>query len=127
MTKIKWNKGRVKRDIENQIDQGHELIKRFAETGSIRTYEDFLEARNAVDDWSINNSELLEKFFDDDLMVAEYLSLDVPILNEDQSRLEQSKAIRAALAQRIDWLNTLMIHVDELPQSEKTPTARWGH
>ncbi|HYX71734.1 MAG TPA: hypothetical protein VE732_03110 [Nitrososphaera sp.] len=126
MTKIRLNKGIAKNDIRDQVDRGQEFVEQFADAGPINSHGAFLKAQKDVDDWSANNSDLLHRIFDDDSIMKEYESLNVPAADEDQSRLEQIRTIRASLIQRIEWLNALVNRIDDIPQSERTPTASWG-
>lgn len=85
----------------------------------------FRQAQETESSWSAGILSLLisEYIFDDEAIATEYQNLTIGIVREDMSLERKVSTLREIIGQKLSWLEGLIERIDEMPQSELTPTG----
>src|SRR6266571_7701689 len=97
MPKIRIIKSIAKRNLGSRIDEGQRLTDQLTDAGPIDSHERFIHVQEEHYHWSRNNIALLSRFFDDDSLGNEYSNLVGGVVDEENSRLENIRALRQTI------------------------------
>lgn len=121
MIKIRINRTIAHLEIGRLIDRAEEPQESLRNVGG-NTYEDFERVRSGYLRWSADVQLRLHTMFEEGgVFTAEWTALQVGCIDEDESRLHNTRRLMSSAECGILWLKDLQSHLSDIPESPRTP------
>lgn len=121
MLSLRITRSIVEVEVCNLIDQGHELVDKLVQVGSIKSCEDLPRVQRDLVDWSEEVLSHLNNLFEGgDELIGQWNALQVGRVREDKSLREDIKRLAYSAQRGTDWLRNLHNRLKDFPLSPTT-------